>query len=1285
MKGNILIYTTISLLVILIGLITWKQLTGLVKALKMYFFKIIQLKVSETIEALSKIELKLLKNEEIKNELNLEDLTANLPLQEDKNQLNTYINSLNFAIKNQDVINIALTGGFGSGKSTIINEFIKKNRGNEYLQISLANFNEKNQDEKLIETSIVQQILYFEKKKNFKESSFNRIDFTKKGNKVLLSVIIVIWLYSIIYLFFDKINDKMIFFDMNFSYSNYIFLLIFMFGLTYLIYKSFDTIRNFKLSKLSNSSIEVVNENTEKQLSVFNRNIEEIIYFFEKTNTNIVIIEDIDRFSEKIAIRLFSKIRELSILIKQAKDIKQNVKFIYTVKDEINISEKTKFFDFIIPVIPIIDYSNSKNKFFEKLKPYFEQAKPLDKIFISEVSNYVYDMRKVISICNEFKLYNEILKKDKTDLDKNRLFSLILYKNLFPQDFAKIQKNESNLHKVFQKDFNENTEFGKKIQNILEEIDAKETELQILKYNLKNHIIKDIIELRTVYLFKLLTEIFKLNERKVLEIEGVKDFQDLTSDENFEKIKTSTKIMFEDSWNGKINTNISFKQLEKIVNKESSYSTREQQIVDFNNNKVNEIVAEIAKLHFEINSFQKLSLSELYSRYRDEVDSYLDDIYKLNTETDFQKINLIKYLIKYNCINEDFVSYISYFYPGSLSSRDHNLLIRINQNDPTIFDEEIDNINSLIKDINPLRFKNDSVLIYQIFDFLLKNSHIHSDKYDFFFEHFYLARSKTLNFLRGYIERLEILNDHDLQINFYYKIIKWSDFYLFADAELSNELKRSVLFQLISKHCSTSGIEILISQNKNELIQNAIANDSRICNDIYGLVNIDIFIELLKKLNVKFYSIDSNENINDLLHKIYKNELYKINVDNVKLFSQIDNNYHFDEIKFTISNYTFLSSNQDTFLYKYLTQSSNINEYIEKVYLKLDQNISEDSNLILGLLENTNIEKDNKLYIIERGFSGKINSFREINDNDIFKKLLKNNKIVATWENILEYYESGIELYIDEYLSAFLNLNYNNNLLDFKSLNESSNELFDNDPTMLDDFLYSIINSNEITDIAFESIFDFSDDKHLQTEKITIESRIPFLIKQKNIKLNQEEFSLLKARNEDYLIKLLEHNQDEFVSNISNYELEISIIHKLIISDLSITNTDIIISKYESDILLNNNQTFLNDLASYYLVNKINLPSWELIEHLLKSTISLDDKIALFNLDLPTHSDIEDSRKVLRFIGGKLEDIFEGNAVELPNIEPYLEFANNLMEINIINSRSVSGKGKVLTIYPNKP
>lgn len=103
---------------------------------------------------------------------------------EDIEKIQPYLNKLKETIDAKDVNNIALTGSYGSGKSTILKTFKALNPQYKFLNVSLAAFNQKDGElelvekeklERLLEVSILQQIFYHVKPEKIPESRFKRI------------------------------------------------------------------------------------------------------------------------------------------------------------------------------------------------------------------------------------------------------------------------------------------------------------------------------------------------------------------------------------------------------------------------------------------------------------------------------------------------------------------------------------------------------------------------------------------------------------------------------------------------------------------------------------------------------------------------------------------------------------------------------------------------------------------------------------------------------------------------------------------------------------------------------------------------------------------------------------------------------------------------------------------------------------------------------------------------------------------------------------------------------
>ena len=97
---------------------------------------------------------------------------------EELERIKPYLEQLKSAIKTDGVYNIALSGGYGSGKSSILKTFQyldKDTRKRNFLNVSLASFNKVNEEshvegennlERILEISILQQIFYHTKPYN---------------------------------------------------------------------------------------------------------------------------------------------------------------------------------------------------------------------------------------------------------------------------------------------------------------------------------------------------------------------------------------------------------------------------------------------------------------------------------------------------------------------------------------------------------------------------------------------------------------------------------------------------------------------------------------------------------------------------------------------------------------------------------------------------------------------------------------------------------------------------------------------------------------------------------------------------------------------------------------------------------------------------------------------------------------------------------------------------------------------------------------------------------------
>ena len=120
--------------------------------------------------------------------------------------------------------------------------------------------------------------------------------------------------------------------------------------------------------------------------------------------------------------------------------------------------DRTKFFDFIVPVIPYMNETNSDQvmndllKIGDQYEPRKEEEQhEISKEYVKQVYPYIGDMRLLINTINEFWVYKRILKKDTQDkLNDEKMMSLMIYKNSYPQDFAALEEEKGVVKEAFE-------------------------------------------------------------------------------------------------------------------------------------------------------------------------------------------------------------------------------------------------------------------------------------------------------------------------------------------------------------------------------------------------------------------------------------------------------------------------------------------------------------------------------------------------------------------------------------------------------------------------------------------------------------------------------------------------------------------------------------------------------------------------------------------------------------------------------------------------------------------
>jgi hypothetical protein len=214
--------------------------------------------------------------------------------------------------------------------------------------------------------------------------------------------------------------------------------------------------------------------------SYFDQYLDEIMYFFQTSKTNVVLIEDVDRFGDAV---VFDTLRALNILVNGSGQVGRRVVFVYAIRDsvlgqigkkkktsdepgdadpaaksptpEIDRANRAKYFDVIIPIVPFVTTDNARDLMMRVMSPHVADAPGKNGIspaLIRLAARYVADMRTLWSIRNEFEIHLDRLMKSARhvmpEINEDIVLSLVLLRATSPDAYEKIRLATSPLDTI---------------------------------------------------------------------------------------------------------------------------------------------------------------------------------------------------------------------------------------------------------------------------------------------------------------------------------------------------------------------------------------------------------------------------------------------------------------------------------------------------------------------------------------------------------------------------------------------------------------------------------------------------------------------------------------------------------------------------------------------------------------------------------------------------------------------------------------------------------------------
>lgn len=1169
---------------------------------------------------------------------------------------NHYYNTLLWALENrreEDIKNIALTGPNGSGKSSVLKTFQKKYRGSDlkFLNISLATFKEEKQSPegdipkpaktellRLIEISILEQIFYKEKDSKVPDSRFKKIKSYSIKKLLLSSFLCLLFLSAILsYVFPELIKSELEKYNTALKvrvWLHYIRLVILLSGLFFIIFKSIRVINALRINKLQFQNAEIgIGDTIDK--SILNHHIDELLYFFEVRPYNVVVIEDLDRFYET---EIFTKLRELNLLLNTSEKTKEkSIVFIYAVRDDMFVDkfERTKFFDFIIPVIPVINSSNSSEILLRKNK---ELGYALTEDFIENVAFFIDDMRTLHNILNEFSFYKQKLD-DK--LIQNKLFAIITYKNIYPADFVELNNNKGELYAAIKQ---KQGYYKFKIDELDEKIKKAELEIK----NLNSLAITSVKELRSRYVLnvigKLSSFITFTKDDSHIPIEKMLEdgmFLLLRQDE--------AKYKYSNSYGGERAVSAgTFKTVENIVDPLKTYLIREREVKDIESGSVERLRKDILSFEEQKGVIRNKKLMELVT-----IDLNLD----LNIQKDLNKY-IVSSFLRNGYIAEDYLDYISLFHESSITRSDYRFLISINNQALLQFDYALGKIDKLIAKMNPLVFNSEFALNYDLLNYILNNQHQYKNQLDQILTKLKDESKISIDFINSFLEKTQKLPEFVQLL-----CSKWSSIWNHFDENISySPEKKHTILKYIINYAELADIKTISDQSA---LKQMIQKDTQFLSIIANEDKLQGIIELL---SIQFLDIDFEKSSVKLLQFVYDNWYYQLSKEMIELMIKRFGN--FDLTSFNNSNYKAVKNSQAGALIEYV--DGWINDYITDVYLSIDDNVDESESSLIDLLNNDDLLYENKLLVISK-VNTIISELKSIHDVKLFPAILEENKIKPTWKNMLDAFNSKKSDEIPESIVHFIN-----NIPNAQELAKTKVPLKVDEEEIYGEFWKKLIQVNDISDSSYNLITKASPWRYEDLNLTSLSyAKASSLVANNLINPTVNGFQSLKDKSKKLSIKLLEGHTDKLIEVFDELKIDIEDLHLVIQSKILNNSIQLkFLKKIDSSIIISNLETLkaISDLLSED--NLFNVPEDMRNTILLSKAISAENRIKIFTTK-SEQFDNEFASNFLQGLGGEYAQISDPTiratiAKNLIN-QNLLTF---LVKKNYISSFTVTDKGE---------
>ena len=882
--------------------------------------------------------------------------------------------------------NIALSGPYGAGKSSVMEKVKKEQQkqGKKWIAISLATFGEAGGKQKLesslsqndVEAEILRQMVHKIGTSMAPKSRFRRLCDRKPATDAFIAALMLV--FALLATYLASISSKLLSFQLSCidSFAFIAWLVIAGAGIYRLIRTNMIS-RMASRVKIFEAEFEIAPPDSK---SPYERCADEIVYLLNASKVDAVIFEDLDRFD---SMAIFERKRNRK---PQANDSRPNdtkgeaeekkvkpLKFFFLVRDGLfeNPHDRTKFFDYVIPVVPYIEPHSALGIFRNALNGV---GITVDEGFLYQLSSYIDDPRIVHDIANEAYHYKKFLFETRSfiDGDSERLTALLAYKALFPRDFELLQAGRGYLHEVLN---------GK--QRLIARLTGDdETEYAKLQNELDN-----------------INRQLEVSEDELICMFGASELSNIAQNlRGFNDPSNFDPHSFLEAARNNAWVSQQLKALLQQLKSNDLYQTRLLEIRDDADSRSNVIRARQKQIRDKSETLRPMTIKQLINELPDADDLFDFKDSDIERGEDFEELSMntvlsspsfpmLRFLVSSGYIDESYRRYISNFYSDTLCAEDDNYLSAIKQAKSIDLSYQPKKPGEIIRRMEREEFSRIGIRNPWLVSTLLSSGNV--EKIDTFVSS--VKRSGGVRYLAEFIA-----SEH-----FTPEIFAWiharfdgAIAQLLGDEEISTDDKRC-----FCKRCLVNGDGLNLLDTENDIFADYIDSDPRFLEEDPRFDDAEIEKGLLR-VGYCAKTIDFQNASSALLNFVYDNRLFTP-------APQIVDNYL--NLKFGISG----SMGLGTLITEVLklpgcpikdVVSENMEHFVSRVARESKASLKEASESVVSVLNEKSIQAETAKAFIEALAGVEIEDIDQVDSVDYKNNLLAAQLVKCSADNVISFY-----------------------------------------------------------------------------------------------------------------------------------------------------------------------------------------------------------------------------------------------------------------------------------------